>query len=181
MITDKNKREEIEATKRILSRIFLVSLMIFLLLLFFNLVPQFLLNNIAKFFINHNNYAKAEKCYRAILIYEYKIYKNINHTNPKWLNKLAEVYVQDKKYDLAILCYEQSISIYKSKKYVKIYLDKIINNLIRIGDIYSIKREPNNALIAYNNSLSYAKNHYGKDSFETRNIIKKINTLTTKR
>lgn len=176
MVKDKKKLEEIEATKKILIRIFLILLLIFS----FNFIPQFLLNNIAKYFIKHNNYSYAEKCYKAILVYEYRIYKNVNHTNPDWLNKLAEVYIQDKKYDLALLCYQQSISIYNSRAHVKIYANKIIDYLINIGDIYLLKNQSNNALEVYKNALSLCENYYEKNSSKTINITKKINRLTAK-
>lgn len=171
------KEKRINKLKKI-RNILLICLLIDLLILAYNFVPQFLLDKVAKHYIHHNNYAKAEKCYKAITVFEYKTYKNINHTNPEWYNELAKVYVKDKKYNLAILNYQKAISIYKAKKYCpEAYHGQIAYNLNMIGNIYLLMNEPKKAEKLYLNATSLLIDTYGYNNPQTISMLLKLKSF----
>lgn len=139
-------------------------IIILLSLLLLSFAPNFILASAASFCADIKQYEQAEKIYYTLIKYEAFIYKdkNLQKINPKYLEKLANIYFRQGEYKLAIMCYKGIIRNYsfisdRYTTYYKIPTSYKIPIYIKMGDLYYLEDDKKNQYEMYKKAVETCK------------------------
>ncbi|MDP4268190.1 MAG: tetratricopeptide repeat protein, partial [Bacteroidota bacterium] len=126
-------------------------------------LPYMLSDIAAKYCINKGAYLKAENIYWKSL----SVRQKLDPMEPLAIiddyRNLADLYIKEKKFDLAQFCFEQIIGLYEGEG----HYDLTVDDLISLGSICWAKKDYKNTENYYLEAIKRAEKYFGKYDHRT--------------